>query len=138
MKHELMIACLIVSWLWMIVLFVLWLIADKRCNRLTLLIDKYETEIRQTRELSESVPAEIEKMRSDLYAYHIIDITTMPDGSYYARVETNDSLDQGVPNEYATWSETYRDRADMEKRAGKTRVGASGIRVNVWLDGARI
>lgn len=48
---------------------------------------------------------------------------------------TNDNLDRGYPNEEADWPVRYRDFADMQQSTGLSHVGASGVVVEVWLDG---
>lgn len=60
---------------------------------------------------------------------------TAPDGSITGTTWTNDNFDRGFPNESASWEVSYRDRADMEARTGKTHFGVSGVRVEVFLDG---
>lgn len=66
------------------------------------------------------------------------DLATQDDGSIRGTVWTNDNLDHGVPSEIAEWNVTYADRAAMDRGAGRSRTGISGVKVIVILDGQRI
>lgn len=71
-------------------------------------------------------------------AWHRIDAYTNPDGSIRATESTNDNLDHGYPSEFAEWERFFRNRAQFDSQAGRSRVGCSGIEVTVILDGERI
>jgi hypothetical protein len=72
-------------------------------------------------------------------AWHRIDAHTQSDGSIVALNQTNDDNDDGYPDgETAEWSITYKDRSQFDRCVGVSRVGISGIRVTVTLDGKEI
>jgi hypothetical protein len=71
-------------------------------------------------------------------AFEVRDGYTKADGTIDVFVETNDNLDMGYPNEYATWNFKCKDRKAFDDRCGKTRVGCSGIRVFINLDGKAV
>jgi hypothetical protein len=52
--------------------------------------------------------------------------------------ETNDNLDRGCESEHARWAVSYAGVGEMRRRTGGCHTGISGIRVEVYLDGARI
>lgn len=68
-------------------------------------------------------------------AQQVYQLTSHADGSISGTVWTNDNLDRGTPNETATWEVRYRDRTEMDRSAGTSRVGVSGVLVHVYLDG---
>tara|TARA_R110002094_G_scaffold84971_2_gene89250 strand:- start:22 stop:285 length:264 start_codon:yes stop_codon:yes gene_type:complete len=63
--------------------------------------------------------------------YHL---STMADKSIEGSAITNDDQDLGYPNTEANWPVKFRDRADLERRVGKSHLGCSGVRVRVYLD----
>lgn len=74
-------------------------------------------------------------------AWHKTEITTLPNGHVEIRHSTNDDNDDGLPDGKVTsWSDVFPPhRAAGEiARCGKSRVGISGIRVTVILDGEQI
>lgn len=71
-------------------------------------------------------------------AFQRYTLFTQPDGRIEGRVHTNDDEDLGIPTTEATWQVKYRDREHMEQAAGRSRVGISGVQVEVFLDGKRI
>lgn len=61
------------------------------------------------------------------------------DGTIQVEAMTNDNNDDGYPDgETAEWTLTCRDRADFDTRCGRSRIGISGIRVTVTLDGEEV
>ncbi len=72
------------------------------------------------------------------HAYHTYHLQTNSDSSISGTSETNDNLDHGYASQYASWTVRYRDRAHMDKEVGKSRIGCSGVVVDVYLDGTKI
>lgn len=74
-------------------------------------------------------------------AWHNISIITCSeaDAAVVVTEETNDDNDDGYPDGHVTrWDYTARTVEDALKRAGKCRVGISGVIVTVTLDGKEI
>lgn len=71
-------------------------------------------------------------------AWHRIEAYTNPDGSIRATESTNDNLDRGYPSEFAEWERNFRTRSMFDSQVGKSRIGCSGVVVDVYLDGQRI
>jgi hypothetical protein len=70
------------------------------------------------------------------FAYQIYDGHTQESGTIDVFAYTNDNLDLGYPNEYAEWSYIVKNKAAFFQRVGgKSRIGCSGIKVTVKLDG---
>jgi hypothetical protein len=67
------------------------------------------------------------------------DAWTLEDGRIRVSAQTNDNNDDGYDDGESTeWGLTLRDRAAFDRQIGRSRVGISGIRVTVELDGARL
>jgi len=71
-------------------------------------------------------------------AYQIEEGYTRDNGTIDVFVETNDNLDLGYPNEFASWKFTCKNKEAFDKRCGKSHYGCSGIKVTVKLDGKEI
>jgi hypothetical protein len=71
-------------------------------------------------------------------AKQIYRLNSRADGSIEGVVWTNDDLDHGVPSEDATWDVRYASFDAMAKATGKSHIGISGVRVEVYLDGQKI
>lgn len=67
----------------------------------------------------------------------IYNLETNIDGTISGTWFTDDNYDTGFQGEIATMEVSYRNRADMDRRAGKSRKGI-GCDVEVWLDGIQI
>ena len=81
---------------------------------------------------------EVEELTLGPRALHTIDGTTDADGRIVVDEWTNDDEDRGYPNKEDLWTWTAQDRDEFDRRAGKSRIGASGVRVIVTLDGEEI
>ncbi len=68
-------------------------------------------------------------------AYQHIMVELFDDGSALVRTETNDNLDQGYPNQTASWEHQWPDAKLALKHVGFSRIGVSGIRVRVYVNG---
>jgi hypothetical protein len=67
------------------------------------------------------------------------DLHTMPDGGIVGWCSTNDNDDDGVAGDDESWEVgPFNDRAMMDRVVGKSRIGISGIKVTVTLDGEEI
>jgi hypothetical protein len=51
---------------------------------------------------------------------------------------TNDNLDTGYPSQCSSWANQYPNIEAALKHTGKSRIGCSGIRVEVFLNGEQI
>jgi hypothetical protein len=71
-------------------------------------------------------------------AWMRVDAWTLPDGSIEAMIYTNDNLDLGYPNEEVSWTNHYKDVKEFLEREGLSRVGPSGIMVEILLDNTKI
>lgn len=89
-------------------------------------------------EAMEGTPADEQQDNEGPHAWQTYHLHTNPDGSIVGQVSTNDNLDHGVPSEDATWDVRYDNRAAMEHGTGKSRVGISGVVVQVFLNGRKI
>jgi len=71
--------------------------------------------------------------------FHNVDAVTLPDGRIEAQTCTNDNDDDGYDDgDVTVWTLTYQDRASFDRCVGKSRIGCTGIRVKVVLDGLRL
>lgn len=72
-------------------------------------------------------------------AYHNMDIFTEDQGLRYSVFHrTNDDADIGWPSIDSQWSVYYPTLEKALLATGATRIGVSGIRVNVTLDGENV
>ena len=71
-------------------------------------------------------------------AYQVSKGFTQIDGSILVYEQTNDNEDKGYPNEYAEWTRNCKDRAEFDRKIGKSRRGVSGVEVLVFLDGEKL
>ncbi len=75
------------------------------------------------------------EVEEEFGAYHNVTVERFEDGSALVRTDTNDNLDQGYPNECASWEHLWPSVELALKHVGFSRVGASGVRVRVYVDG---
>jgi hypothetical protein len=74
---------------------------------------------------------------SPIGAVHRIEIVTVENGVKVTQT-TNDDDDDGVPDgDWATWQH-FTTRESALERAGRCRVGVSGVVVTVTLDGEEV
>ena len=71
-------------------------------------------------------------------AWHQIVGETFDDGRVHVKEDTNDDEDRGYPTRYARWDYVLPSVESFHSKAGKSRVGISGVRVTVVLDGEEI
>lgn len=72
-------------------------------------------------------------------AYHNIYIETFDDGSALRRDETNDNDDDGYADGTTeSWEFRWKNAETCIKAAGISRIGISGVRVNVYIDGEKV
>lgn len=67
-----------------------------------------------------------------------VDLYTREDGTVLAECSTNDNRDQGYDSEDAYWTLQHPSKESALKQHGKCRVGISGIKVIVTLDGEEV
>ena len=71
--------------------------------------------------------------------YHEISIVTLDDGTVSVRENTNDDNDDGYPDGKEVWWDWQAKNLDAAlKHTGKSRIGISGIRVTVTIDGEEV
>lgn len=76
---------------------------------------------------------------SGTFAWQTYEGVTLDDGSIEVLVMTNDDNDDGYPDgTTAEWTMTFKNRAAFDRSCGRCRIGISGIRVWVRLDGQEI
>jgi hypothetical protein len=74
-----------------------------------------------------------------LGTYHRYDMHTRADGEIHGWVETNDDNDDGYPDgNIERWQEHCKTRAEFDRRVGRSRIGISGVKVTVVLDGEEL
>ncbi len=69
-------------------------------------------------------------------AWQTYEILTTDEGAV-VYTDTNDNYDLGYPGSYAHWEMHFRSVEAALRHTGKSRVGVSGVRVTVTLDGVK-
>jgi hypothetical protein len=72
--------------------------------------------------------------------YTIFDLTTIAPGKMHIRMETNDDNDDGYPDPgpITVWEKDTSEETARQVAGGKSRVGAYGQPVDVFVDGVKI